>query len=119
MIRPFLSVVLVLTFVPASGWAKLPPEVAEKALTTLERGVKSGDFTARAKVIPSIQPHQVHMFHGWEPYHFKDGKSHQFLAPSPLRVTQLVGDYAQLHWRMTYWDAGQFDRGTRVDVRKA
>jgi anaerobic selenocysteine-containing dehydrogenase len=77
------------------------------------------DFTARAKVIPSMQPRQMHIFHAWEPYQFKDGKSHQFLSPSPLRVTQLVGDYGQLHWRMTYWDAGQFDRGTRVDVRKA
>ena len=76
------------------------------------------DFIARARVTGAIQPQQVHIFHAWEPYQFQNGKSHQFLAPSPLRVTQLVGDYGQLHWRMTQWDAGQFDRGTRVDVRK-
>lgn len=93
-----------------------------------ERGIEDHDwvyvwndvngFEVRAKLAPSMQPHQVHIFHAWEPYQFRGGKSHQYLFPSPIKVTQLVNDYGQLHWEMVYWDAGQFDRGTRVDVRK-
>jgi DMSO reductase family type II enzyme molybdopterin subunit len=75
-------------------------------------------FTARAKLSAAIRPGQVHLFHAWEPYQFRGAASHQFLAPSPIKVTQLVGDYGHLHWGFARYDPNQVDRDTRVDVAK-
>jgi nitrate reductase alpha subunit len=78
-----------------------------------------GSFLARATLTGAIRPGQVHILHAWEPYQFRGGKSHQFLAPSPIKVTQLVGDYGHLHWGFDRYDPNQVDRDTRVDVAKA
>ena len=78
-----------------------------------------GSFEARAKLTGAIHPRQVHIFHAWEPYQFKGGKSHQELAPSPIKVTQLVGDYGHLHWAYGHYEPNQVDRDTRVDIAKA
>ncbi|MBW2667986.1 MAG: hypothetical protein JRE13_16985, partial [Deltaproteobacteria bacterium] len=59
---------------------------------------------------------QAHMYHGWEPYQFRNGTSHQELAPSPFKVTQLVGDYGHLKWGYAHYEPNQVDRDTRVDV---
>jgi nitrate reductase alpha subunit len=77
-----------------------------------------GSFEARAKPSGGIRPGQVHVFHAWEPYQFRTGTSHQSLAPSPLKVTQLVGDYGHLHWAFGYYEPNQVDRDTRVNVEK-
>ncbi|MBI5506002.1 MAG: molybdopterin-dependent oxidoreductase, partial [Deltaproteobacteria bacterium] len=55
-----------------------------------------GTFQARAKITGAIRPGQLHIFHAWEPYQFRSRDSHQALIASPLKVTQLVGDYGQL-----------------------
>jgi anaerobic selenocysteine-containing dehydrogenase len=78
-----------------------------------------GSFTARAKLTGALQPAQVHIFHAWEPYQFRAGRSHQSLAPSPIKVTQLVGDYGHLHWGFGYYEPNQVERDTRVDVARA
>jgi DMSO reductase family type II enzyme molybdopterin subunit len=78
-----------------------------------------GSFVARARVGGSIRPGQVHIFHAWEPYQFHGGDSHQALSPSPLKPTQLVGDYGHLHWAYGYYEPNQVDRDTRVDVARA
>ena len=93
-----------------------------------ERGIADHDlvrvhndidqFVARAKVSGSIRPGQAHVYHAWEPYQFRNGKSHQALAPSPLKVTQLVGDYGHLHWAYAHYEPNQVPRDTRVDVQK-
>ena len=75
-------------------------------------------FVARAKLSGGIRPGQVHIFHAWEPYQFRTGRSHQALAPSPVKVTQLVGDYGHLHWGYAHYEPNQVDRDTRVDVEK-
>jgi anaerobic selenocysteine-containing dehydrogenase len=75
-----------------------------------------GDFTARAKLSGSIRPAQAHIFHSWEPFQFRSGTSHQGLAPSPFKITQLVGDYGHLHWAYAHYEPNQVDRDTRVDV---
>jgi nitrate reductase alpha subunit len=76
------------------------------------------EFEARAALTGAIRPGQVHIFHAWEPYQFRSEKSHQSLIPSPLKVTQLVGDYGQLHWSYAHYEPNQVDRDTRVDVAK-
>jgi nitrate reductase alpha subunit len=50
---------------------------------------------------------------------FEGGRSHQFLAPSPMKVTQLVGDYGQLKWGYGHYEPNQVDRDTRVDIARA
>jgi DMSO reductase family type II enzyme molybdopterin subunit len=77
-----------------------------------------GSFVAFAKPTDSIRPGQVHIFHAWEPYQFKGGVSHQALSPSPIKVTQLVGDYGQLHWNYAHYEPNQVDRETRVEVER-
>jgi anaerobic selenocysteine-containing dehydrogenase len=77
-----------------------------------------GFFDARAKITGAIRPGQVHIYHAWEPYQFRNGVSHQEIAPSPLKVTQLVGDYGHLHWGYAHYEPNQPDRDTRVDVER-
>jgi DMSO reductase family type II enzyme molybdopterin subunit len=91
-------------------------EIADQDLVRIWNDL--GTFTARAKLTGAIHPAQVHIFHAWEPYQFRNGISYQALAPSPLKVTQLVGDYGHLHWAYGYYEPNQVDRDTRVDVAK-
>ncbi|MFN8546085.1 MAG: molybdopterin-dependent oxidoreductase [Candidatus Binatia bacterium] len=88
--------------------------IADHAYVRVWNDVAS--FEARAKVAPGIRPGQAHIFHAWEPYQFRSGTSHQFVAPSPFKVTQLVGDYGHLHWAYAHYEPNQCDRDTRVDV---
>jgi len=89
-------------------------EIADHALVRVWNDV--AEFRARAKLTGSIRPQQVHIFHGWEPYQFHGGTSQQELAPSPLKVTQLVGDYGQLRWGYGHYEPNQVDRDTRVSI---
>jgi nitrate reductase alpha subunit len=75
-----------------------------------------GEFVLRAKITPCIRPSQLHILHAWEPYQFRDGGCHQYVSPSPFKVTQLVGDYGQLRWGYQHYEPNQNDRDTRVDV---
>ena len=75
-----------------------------------------GEFVVRAKLTGGIRPAQAHIFHAWEPYQFRGGRCHQSLAPSPFKITQLVGDYGHLHWGYAHYEPNQVDRDTRVDV---
>lgn len=105
------------------------PVVVVNERDAAERGIADHDrvrvwndlasFTARAKLSGAIRHGQVHMFHAWEPYRFRNKTSHQALAPSPIEVTQLVGDYGQLQWEYGHYEPNQVDRDTRVDVTKS
>ena len=77
-----------------------------------------GEFVARAKLTGAVRPQQVHIYHAWEPYQFRSG-SNEYVCPSPIKVTQLVGDYGHLRWGAAMYEPNQNDRGTRVEVRKA
>jgi anaerobic selenocysteine-containing dehydrogenase len=77
-----------------------------------------GDFEVIAKIAPSIRPGQAIIYHAWEPFQFKDRRSHQVLTPSPLNPIQMAGGYFHLRPFMTYGQPGMNDRGTRVEVSK-
>ncbi len=77
-----------------------------------------GSFQAKAVLTAAIRPGQAHIYHAWESHQFPGGKNHQCLAPSPLKVTQLVGDYGHLRWSYGYYEPNQVDRDTRVDVTR-
>jgi len=78
-----------------------------------------GAFVLRAKLTRYAQPGQVLVYHAWEPYQFRDGRSDHAIIPSPFKPTALVGDYGQLHWAYAHWEPNQVDRDTRVEVEKA
>jgi len=77
-----------------------------------------GNFEARAKLTGAIRPGQVHIFHAWEPYQFRSQNSHQAIIPSPIKVTQLVGNYGHLYSSYGHYEPNQVDRDTRVDIAK-
>jgi nitrate reductase alpha subunit len=78
-----------------------------------------GAFTLRAKVVRYVRPGQVFIYHAWEPYQFRGGRSDHAIIPSPFKGTNLVGDYGHLHWAYGHWEPNQVDRDTRVEVERA
>jgi DMSO reductase family type II enzyme molybdopterin subunit len=77
-----------------------------------------GTFVLRAKVARYVQPGQVFVYHAWEPFQFRDGRSDHTLIPSPFKPTALVGDYGHLHWGYAHWEPNQVDRDTRVEIER-
>jgi nitrate reductase alpha subunit len=77
-----------------------------------------GDFEVMAKIVPGQKPGQVMFHHAWEPFQFKDGKSHQSLIPSPMNPLDLAGGYFHLQPMILMQSPGSPDRGTRVEVEK-
>jgi anaerobic selenocysteine-containing dehydrogenase len=92
------------------------------------RGIRDGDdvrvfndvgtFELQAMVSPSVRPDQVVVYHGWEPFQFKGGNSHQSLIPSPMNPIHLAGGYSQLQPTLLMGQPGCPDRGTRVEVER-
>ena len=56
-----------------------------------------GAFVLRAKIARYVRPGQVLVYHAWEPYQFRDGRSDHAIIPSPIKPTALVGNYGHLH----------------------
>jgi anaerobic selenocysteine-containing dehydrogenase len=77
-----------------------------------------GDFELQAKVSSALKPGQVIVYHAWEQFQFKGGKSYQALTPSPLNPIQLAGGYFHLQPMVMMQQPGCSDRGTRVDVER-
>ena len=75
-------------------------------------------FIAHAKVTAGAPKGFATIYHAWEPFQFEGGRSHQHLAPAPLKVTQLAGDYGHLGWAYGHYEPGQVDRDTRVDIER-
>ncbi len=104
------------------------PVIFTSADDAEERGVSDGDkvrvfndlgdFEIHAMVSPALKPGQVVVYHAWEQFQFKDGKSPQMLTPSPLNPIQLAGGYFHLQPMVLMQSPGCTDRGTRVDLEK-
>ncbi|MDH3212616.1 MAG: molybdopterin-dependent oxidoreductase [Myxococcales bacterium] len=77
-----------------------------------------GSFEVQAKVAPTLRPEQVVVYHAWEPYQFRGGKSHQSLTPSPMNPIHLAGGYFQLQPTLLMGEPGCPDRGTRVEIER-
>jgi DMSO reductase family type II enzyme molybdopterin subunit len=75
-------------------------------------------FVVRAMPTGAIHPGQLHIYHAWEPFQFRTGTSDQSLVPSPIKPTQLVGDYGHLKWKFAYYEPNAVDRDTRVNITK-
>jgi hypothetical protein len=77
-----------------------------------------GSFEVRVKVSPAVRPGQVIVYHAWEPYQFRKGRSHQVLIPSPMNPIHLAGGYFQLQPSLLMGSPGCSDRGTRVEIER-
>ena len=77
-----------------------------------------GAFELRAKIAAYVQPGQVLIYHGWEPFQFRDGRSEHAVVPSPIKPTSLVGGYGHLQWKFGHWEPNEVDRDTRVEVER-
>jgi len=75
-------------------------------------------FVARAAVSGNIQPGQVHLYHAWEPFQYREQRSHQFLIPSPIKPTQLAAGYGHLRWSFAFYEPNSVDRDTRVSIAR-
>jgi DMSO reductase family type II enzyme molybdopterin subunit len=77
-----------------------------------------GAFEVVAKVSAGVRLGQVIVYHGWEPFQFRNRRSHQSLIPSPLNPIDLAGGYFQLDPTFLMGQPGNSDRGTRVEVER-
>lgn len=75
-----------------------------------------GKFELRAKISPSVQPGTVIVYHAWEGYQFKDWATQNDVAASPIKPTNLVGNYGQLHYRMASYTMNHVPKEVAVDI---
>ena len=75
-----------------------------------------GQFEVRAKVSPAVQPGIVIVYHAWEGYQFKGWSTQNDVAASPIKPTNLVGDYGQLHYRMASYTMNHVPKEVAVDI---
>ena len=77
-----------------------------------------GEFVARVKLTPGIQPGQVHIFHAWLATQHVGGRASDAICPSPTRVTNFAGKHGHMVNEVGWFDLVGNDRDTRVDLRK-
>jgi len=75
-----------------------------------------GSFEVRANVSAATRPGTMGMYHAWEPYQFKNQKSHASLQPAPMNPIQMTGGYFHLQPMLAAGAPGSPDRGTRVEI---
>jgi nitrate reductase alpha subunit len=77
-----------------------------------------GEFMARAKVSPCVQPGQVIIYHSGEPYQFPRWLNQNTVTATPIKVTNMVGDYGHLQYRMAYYSPNHIPKEAAVEVEK-
>ncbi len=75
-----------------------------------------GEFEVLAKVSPAAQPGTVIVYHAWEGFQFKDGHTQNDVAASPIKPTNLVGNYGQLHYRMASYTMNHVPKEAAVEI---
>jgi DMSO reductase family type II enzyme molybdopterin subunit len=76
------------------------------------------EYETLAKIVPSLRPGQVIVYHAWEPYQFKNRKSYGTLTPNPINPLSLAGGYTHLQPLPEANTPGPTDRDTRVEIEK-
>jgi hypothetical protein len=77
-----------------------------------------GSCQLQVRISPAVRPGQVIVYHGWEPFEFKEHKSFRVLLPGPMNPVQAAGGYYHLQPAGVMGDPGVSDRGTRVEVER-
>ena len=73
----------------------------------------------QARVTPAVQPGQLIMYNGWEPYQFKQWQDVSNLEVGMVKWLHFAGGYGHLRYRALHWQPIPIDRGVRVDVEPA
>ena len=77
-----------------------------------------GEFVLRAKISPAVQPGEVICYHAWEGYQFPEGATQNDVAASPLKPTNMVGDYGHLQYRGMYFTMNHVAKEVAVEVER-
>jgi DMSO reductase family type II enzyme molybdopterin subunit len=77
-----------------------------------------GEFVLRAKLSPAVQPGEVICYHAWEGYQFPGGANQNHVAPSPLKPTNMVGDYGHLQYRGAFLSMNNVCKEIAVEIEK-
>jgi DMSO reductase family type II enzyme molybdopterin subunit len=77
-----------------------------------------GTFELRAKVSPSVQPGTVIVYHAWEGYQFPGWTTQNDVAASPIKPTNLVGNYGQLHYRMASYSMNHVPKEVAINIER-
>lgn len=93
------------------------------------RGIENGQdiclfnddasMVIQARVTPSVQPGQVVLYSGFEPYLYKGWDDFANLETGTVKWLNLAGGYGHLRYRPFRWQPVPIDRGIHVDYRKA
>jgi DMSO reductase family type II enzyme molybdopterin subunit len=98
-----------------------PEDMRKRGLADDEEVRVRNDFDSffvRVKRAPSSRPGQVIIYHAWEPYQFRGGKSYDFAIPGLIKWLHLAGGYGHLNYYRWNWVPQQVDRAVPVEVEK-
>jgi anaerobic selenocysteine-containing dehydrogenase len=70
----------------------------------------------QARVTPAVQPGQLIIYNGWEPYQFKEWQDVSNVEPGMVKWLHFAGGYGHLRYRPLHWQPIPIDRAIRVDV---
>ena len=92
------------------------------------RGIENGqdmrvfndcaEIVVQARVTPAVQPGQMIMYNGFEPYQFKNWRDFSNVEPGMVKWLHLAGGYGHLRYRALHWQPVPIDRAVRVDVAR-
>ena len=77
-----------------------------------------GSYRTPVKTSPAVQPGQIIMYNGWEPYQFPEWNGPSDIEPGMIKWLHFAGGYGHLKFWPTQWQPSPACRGTRADVRK-
>jgi DMSO reductase family type II enzyme molybdopterin subunit len=90
------------------------------------RGIENGQemrvwndlasLVVQARVTPAVQPGQLIMYNGFEPYQFKGWQDFSAVEPGMIKWLHFAGGYGHLRYRSLHWQPVPIDRAVRVDI---
>jgi anaerobic selenocysteine-containing dehydrogenase len=90
------------------------------------RGIENGgkmrvfndcaEIVVQARVTPAVQPGQLIIYNGFEPYQFENWRDFSNVEPGMVKWLHLAGGYGHLRYRALHWQPVPIDRAVRVDV---
>jgi hypothetical protein len=73
-------------------------------------------IVVQARVTPAVQPGQLILYNGFEPYQFEEWRDFSHVEPGMVKWLHLAGGYGHLRYRALHWQPVPIDRAVRVDV---
>jgi DMSO reductase family type II enzyme molybdopterin subunit len=93
------------------------------------RGIENGqdmrvyndcaEVRVQARVTPAVQPGQLIMYNGFEPYQFEGWQDFSNIEPGMVKWLHFAGGYGHLRYRALHWQPVPIDRAVRVEIAPA